>query len=470
MRYLRIYIVINALMAGVAQASEMAPVEGVSAVEGIAAGEEPPQRVQESGIETSSALDVSQPGAQLSDELQKSSGEISDQSMSLVEQSAPAPQQTQDVSAQDDDAVASEPTIEDAEKEQAQVVTQQGIEIPGMPGRPLFAPTMNPITPGAAAQEPQVETAPELLQQEEPAAGLDTVDLQHPRGNWLFKRYWWDNAQAKYQKIRNDIQKIDDMQLRFLAKRTELDKKILDPFYAEIGISQSDLQRSMQSLMSQLEQEREKQGMLSEEERELMDTVAKDRERLQRLEKDIAAVGVLRDDADRAIDRFMAQKNRVINLDKDAWDYVSEIGRIVNDQEASGLYYKVDSIRKTVKDVNAHVEKDISRFFDQLFTNARDQIERIKSTLHALKEQGIDLKARVHEVQEQDLAKELATVEEDKDKKEATPPQKTGWFSSGSRLFQAAIDVALWQFLQSIWDAIMWLPRRIYSTLSSIFR
>ena len=42
---------------------------------------------------------------------------------------------------------------------------------------------------------------------------------------------------------------------------------------------------------------------------------------------------------------------------------------------------------------------------------------------------------------------------EEKEKKAAVPA-KTGWFSATSRLFQAVIDVALWQFLQSIWDGL----------------
>ncbi len=463
MRYLRTYIVINALMAGVVHASEMTSVEGVPAAEGIAAGEEPPQQAQEPAAELDSALTVSgQNNASVdavpTEEFSVKPALTPEQGMS----------QAGDQPLNEEQALP-EPTIEDAEREQEQVSRQEQVEIPGMPGKPLFSPVMAAPMVSQESEFSQAEEAPTIPQEDEPVGGLDTVDLQNPQGNWLFKKYWWNSAQERYLQIRELNQKIQDMQIKFFAKRTELDKQILDPFYAEIGISQSDLQRSMQSLMSQLEQEREKQGMLTEEERELVDTVAKDRERLQRLEKDVAAVGTLRDEADRAIDRFMGQKNRVTDLDKNAWEHVREIGRIVNDQQASGLYYKVDSIRKTVKDINAHVEQDLNRFFEQLFTNAREQTERIKGTLQALKEQGIDLKARVQSAQEHDASKEIAPVDEDKEKK-ATPPQKTGWLSSGSRLFQAAIDVALWQFLQSIWDAIMWLPRRMYSTISSIFR
>jgi hypothetical protein len=74
----------------------------------------------------------------------------------------------------------------------------------------------------------------------------------------------------------------------------------------------------------------------------------------------------------------------------------------------------------------------------------------------------------VQEAQEHDLARDAAAAEEATEKeKTKAAPEKTGW---ASRLYQAVIDVTLWQFLQSIWDVIMWLPRRIYSTITSIFR
>ena len=299
--------------------------------------------------------------------------------------------------------------------------------------------------------------------------GIDTVDLEQPQGNWLFKRYWWERAEEIYKKMRIHAEKINDLRIKFFARRTELDKTILDPFYFDIGLTQGELQFAMQSLEAQLEQERKEDGMLSEEERDLMNAVQKDRERLEQLQRDVRGIGAMRDAADKVIDRVIDQKKRVATYEAEAWDSMREIGRIVSDTQASELYYRIDAGWRTVKDVYRYIDQDLNRSFDKLLVNAKEQAERIKTALQGLKEQGVDLKARIQLAHEQVVEQEKAIEDKEKDKKPVTT-QKTGWFASTSRIFQAVIDVAIWQFLQSIWDILMWLPRRIYSAITSLFR
>lgn len=433
MRYLRMYVVINLLTAGVMRASDM---EGVSAgideeppqqTAAVSAEQEPPQATENSvaAVETPVADQPTQTAA----------------AEPVIPQAA-APQQ--EVAASE-----AEPTIEEAEATFASEMAPEG-------------------QPQGASETPQNAAMAVPTEQDLPAQGITTVDLEQPQGNWLFKRYWWDRAEEAYKKMRTNSEKIGEMRVKFFTRRTDLDKTILDPFYADVGLTQSELQRSMQSLMSQLEQERDKEGTLSDEERELMETVQKDRERLEQLDKDIKAVGTLRDEADRAVEQVLDQKKRASQYEAAAWESMREIGRIVSDAKASELYYRMDADLRTVKDIAKYVEQDLNQHFDKLLSNAREQTERIKTALQALKEQGVDLKARVQEAQEHDLARDAAAAaaEEEKEKVKVKP-EKVGW---GSRLYQAVIDVALWQFLQSIWDAIMWLPRRIYSTITTLFR
>ena len=224
----------------------------------------------------------------------------------------------------------------------------------------------------------------------------------------------------------------------------------MDPFYADIGLSQGDLQSAMQTLMSQLEHEREQQGTLSEEEQELVTTIQKDRDRLQQLERDVRALGSLRDTADRGIDRVMDQKNRASQYEKESREAVREIARIVNDTQASELYYRIEASWRTIKDIYTYIDQDLNRYFDNVLASAREQSARIKATLLALKEQGVDLKARVQQAHEHDIANDLSAAEDEREKeKRAAVPKKTGWFSSGSRLFQAA--VALGQLYVQMW-------------------
>lgn len=355
-----------------------------------------------------------------------------------------------------------EPTLEDAEKLIEESPAQ--LEVSGdAPVSQVGTKTSElPSAPEAHVIIPQLETENEVR-------GIDTVNLEQPQGNWLFKRYWWERAQELYEKMRAHVEKINDMRVKFFARRTELDKTILDPFYLDIGLTQVELQSSLQSITAQLEKERKEDGMLSEEERDLADALQKDRERLEQLQRDVLGVGAMRDAADKIVDRVVEQRNRVSLYETEAWESAREIGRIVSDTQASQLYYRMHAGWGTIKDIYAYLERDVNSSLDKLLANAKEQTERIKLTLQALKEQGVDLKARMQQAQEQEIQQEKAIEDKEKDKKRVAP-QKTGWFASTSRIFQAVIDVAIWQFLQSIWDVLMWLPRRIYSTLTSLFR
>ena len=268
MRYLRMYIVINVLMTGVMRASDTTPIESIS----TGVDEEPPQQVQEEISDLYGSGTVSLPAQDVLDEQSFDNQEIkTDQP--VAELRAP---------------VDHEPTIEDAEalNQEPVLVSSSGSSlIPSLPIQPG-------MTLGDLPKEPKSHDVVLSLQPEdEPIKGIDTVDLEQPQGNWLFKRYWWDRAAEVSKKMHAYLEKINDIRVKFFARRTELDKVILDPFYTDIGLSQAELQKSMQALMTQLEQEREKQGMLSDEERELMERVQKDRERLQQLDRDVRAVG-----------------------------------------------------------------------------------------------------------------------------------------------------------------------------------
>lgn len=469
MRYFHIFVVINSMLTGILHAAEL-PQPQSDTPAGLE--EEPPQRATDAPATSPDAatqteahatapdasaapLDMPLPPettAPVSPDQTSKSADSSTQNPHTEATPAEAP-------AAETAPAEEEPTIEDAE----QVEAAAEHDIPQMPPQPDITTTPLPAEP--ASHEPN----PEAAEGAEPQQGIDTVDLENPQGNWLFKRYWWERAEEVYKKIRTHVEKINDNRVKFFARRTELDKTILDPFYADTGLTQSELQRSIQSLMSQLEQDRERQGMLDETERELMHEAEKDRERLEQLNRDIQGISGLRTAADKIVDRVMDQKNRATRFETEAWDSMREIGRIVSDTQASELYYRMDAGWRTVKDIYKYIDQDLNRYFDTLLANAREQIERIKTSLQALKEQGVDLKMRIQEAEQQEVQKELAHEEEEKARK-AAKPEKTGWFATTSRLYQAVIDVALWQFLQSIWDALMWLPRRIYSSLSSLFR
>src|ERR1700733_9711008 len=123
--------------------------------------------------------------------------------------------------------------------------------------------TEQPATPSPEASQPAMSTAPSSEPQpiEIPAipeptideethvsvepstespVGIDTVSLEDPQGNWLFKRIWWERAEERYEKIRLLVDAIWESRTIFFIKRNELDRNVLDPFYLNIGVSQGE--------------------------------------------------------------------------------------------------------------------------------------------------------------------------------------------------------------------------------------
>ena len=82
-----------------------------------------------------------------------------------------------------------------------------------IPAEPVVA---QPIETAAVAQPTPVEQpqpapvpmqpapiSPEQPEQDEiEIKGIDTVDINEPKGNWLYKRIWWEKAERTYEKIK----------------------------------------------------------------------------------------------------------------------------------------------------------------------------------------------------------------------------------------------------------------------------
>src|SRR5204862_4884212 len=99
-----------------------------------------------------------------------------------------------------------------------------------------------PAEPVVATVEEQEALIPEEEPLSEEPVGIDTVSLENPQGNWLFKRIWWERAEDRYEKIRNLVDAIFEQRNTFFKERNQLDRNILDPFYMSIGIDRGELQ------------------------------------------------------------------------------------------------------------------------------------------------------------------------------------------------------------------------------------
>lgn len=257
----------------------------------------------------------------------------------------------------------------------------------------------SPATPAQPQeQQPEVPMPPDELM------GLDTVDLEDPQGNWLFKRVWWERAEQKYEKIRSVVTQIMEQRSGFFTKRSDLDKNVLDPFYIGIGFKLGELLQkindSIESLKSQTE--------LQPADTKNFEALQENKKELENLRSDVEKV-VKQDEAvDKALLQFVDQINKLRHYEQQAWQDFKDIARVLDDKKARELFYKIDNAWQNIQKVQEYVEQTFTSSFEALVADVSKQIERIKSNVAELKERGIILH----------ITKQVGDQEEEEDQKE----------------------------------------------------
>ncbi len=179
-----------------------------------------------------------------------------------------------------------EPELAPAEEAAVEEATQE------MPVEEELVDQMPPEE--EVAEKEEVPEQPELGPDE--IMGIDTVDLEDPQGNWLYKRVWWERAESKYEKIQNAVTTMLEMRTGFFAKRAELDKTVLDPFYIKIGMSQGELQEILKELLIRATKEAK-----DKKDERLVERAEADKKELEQLQKDVQSVVAQDEEVENAI-------------------------------------------------------------------------------------------------------------------------------------------------------------------------
>jgi hypothetical protein len=274
--------------------------------------------------------------------------------------------------------------------------------------------------PEPVEEEPII--IPEEPEKTEAPAGIDTVSLENPQGNWLYKRIWWERAEERYEKIRLLVDAIWESRTIFFVKRNELDRNVLDPFYLNVGIGQGELQTILSELVDFFEKHREKQGDLNEQERSLYDTIATEEESLKQLKLDVESVANLDHAIDDALGTLMNQINRVRQYERQAWENFKEIAHILNDTKARELYYMIEGAARNIKNISSYVEQDFFNHFTKLVEEATKHIDRVQNQIESLKEKGVSFKHQT------ELLEQKQEQPEEEEEEEVAPKPKLSWF------------------------------------------
>jgi hypothetical protein len=324
-----------------------------------------------------------------------------------------------------------EPMEEQALEDQSmeEVSTEpQAIEIPAVP-------------------EPTIEDASMATDENssESPLGIDTVSLEDPQGNWLFKRIWWERAEDRYEKIRNLVSTIWESRTQFFIKRNELDKEVLNPFYTNTGMTRGELQIILGDIIDLFEKQREQEGDLTEEEREEFEKVAAEQDSLKQLKMDVDSIANLDSAIDKALEKLMDQINDARNLETQAWKNFKEIAHILNDTKARELYYMIEGAARNIKNISTYLEQSFLTHFDTLIQETKSHIKKVQARMQALKEKGVSFKSQAEQMalqqeQEKQQAEEEEAAEQEEENK---PKQKTGWINWIVSSLQKALNFAI---------------------------
>lgn len=277
-----------------------------------------------------------------------------------------------------------------------------------------------PVEPQAVepTQEPAVESAPVANpeQEEIEIKGIDTVDIAQPKGNWLYKRIWWEKAERLYEKIKQLANEIAETRIVFFLKRHELDRTVIDPFYISMGIEQGGLEEITSYLTAQLEQDRTS-GELDQQEQKLLDTISQEKKTLEQLGQGSQRITKLVSALEDALIKLLEQVNQARNYEQLSWEAFKAINRELSDKRARELYYNMDTYWKNLNNINTYLADSYTQYFDQLTSKIKEEVASMQGTVQGLKEKGVDIKLQAQKLRtgcklpaaEQQLAAEEST-------------------------------------------------------------
>lgn len=243
-----------------------------------------------------------------------------------------------------------------------------------------------------------MEDEDDSLQEDDEIVGIDTIDLSEPQGNWLFKRHWWERAEKKYEKIREQVARILEARMSFFQKRSKIDRNLLDPFYLQIGLDQASLEYVIAELLGNIEKQREQDGMLEDYEREWLNQLLENQSTLEQIKLNAQAVNKVDHDVDDALEKLMQQVNRAREYEREAWNYFKEIARVLNDKRARELVMRMKNISRNVKQLYTYLQAQFTPYYHNLIKTIQDKTNQIKLDVDLLKENGVDLKQQMDQI------------------------------------------------------------------------
>lgn len=292
--------------------------------------------------------------------------------------------------------------------------------------------------------------------------GIDTVNIDEPEGNWLYKRKYWEQAEYRYEKIKALLDQIIDVRMDFYKKQMDVDQHVFDPFYVEIGFKEGNIVPVLDDLFDYMDKERKEQGGLDQEERDFLLTLQEQRATLEQLKQDVSSIQKI----DAAIQEAMLVVFNMIDqargFERQSWQNFKDIARELSDKKAHNLYYAIETYWQNMKDIHVYMSTQLSSYFQQLISKAQEQTAAVHTAMDSLKERGVDLKAHAQRMEQAELDKARAGQEASQTQK---APAKQGIL----RRFIGGIGSTISSVWQQITKAVSGAWHSVKGMLSGLF-
>lgn len=262
---------------------------------------------------------------------------------------------------------------------------------------------------------------------------LDTTAVD-AGGNWLIKRAFWEQAERTYEKIMEANSVIYEQQINFVKSHNAADD-LSDKSFREIGFEQGQLSQLVDRLLDEVKTQREKQGELTEQERQLLQTLKEKQQEVERLKLNLEAIEALDNSLDQTMLKLNNQVTECRNYEKRAWENFKTIGRELNDKKARILFYEMEGFLKTVEKNRDYMSGQLSQYFSDTVANIKTKFDELASKVNEAKQKGLDLTSEFQRFVRADQQKDreahertelVATPEQQK----PAPVAPQTWFGS----------------------------------------
>jgi len=297
---------------------------------------------------------------------------------------------------------------------------------------------------------------------EEEIEGIDTADLPDPQGNWLFKRIWWERAEARYEQVRTDAERVTESRMKFFTQRTDVDRNVLDPFYIKVGFKRGELLSAINRMVSRLEEDREREGELSEKERVTLALLKEEERQLKKLAESTERITQIDGQIDSTLAKLTEAINRVRRHERNAWESFREIAHTLSDERARELFFKIDEAWRNINNIRLYIDDQLYPYFTRIIKDAQTGTTEIIQTIDALRAHGVTLVKEDAKETTAPTSPKPAPIDEGEDDDEIEKPEpgilEKYLITPISSLFSIVVTP-----VQFIWDSLAWIVKTPYN-------